>query len=354
MFISSDKDEAAFTDYYSSMPWLALDFADRDLKAKLSKKFGVSGIPSLVIIDHEGKLITTKGRDGVSENPSGFPWLPEFSSNATVIDVLSVFTTLSKEGGDVIPASLAGKHLLIYFSGHWCGPCRKFTPMLVTAYNALRARGVEVECVFVSSDNSAAEFEEYKAEMPWAAAPYGHAKFAAIKSWFDEKYEIEGIPTLLLFAPDGSLLDSDCSAKLRSDPTASNFPWPPKPVESLEATMGKINEGPVIIAFCAEGVDIAAITATLEPAANAWFGKPDAPRFCVGKASEGQAESIGSFCNLTFPSSSGNDWTMFVIIDVPARKKCIATGETCASAEALATWVESYLAGSAEVVGIKD
>ena len=32
IFVSSDKDEAAFKEYYESMPWLALDFSERKLK----------------------------------------------------------------------------------------------------------------------------------------------------------------------------------------------------------------------------------------------------------------------------------------------------------------------------------
>ena len=33
VFVSSDKDQSQFDEYFKEMPWLALDFADRDLKA---------------------------------------------------------------------------------------------------------------------------------------------------------------------------------------------------------------------------------------------------------------------------------------------------------------------------------
>lgn len=42
VFVSSDKDEASFGEYYGEMPWLALPFADRERKGKLSSKFKVS------------------------------------------------------------------------------------------------------------------------------------------------------------------------------------------------------------------------------------------------------------------------------------------------------------------------
>jgi len=41
VFVSSDRKEDQFTEYYNEQPWLALPYADRDTKAKLSKKYKV-------------------------------------------------------------------------------------------------------------------------------------------------------------------------------------------------------------------------------------------------------------------------------------------------------------------------
>merc|ERR1719169_144191 len=71
VFVSSDRDEASFESYYGEQPWMALPFADRDAKARLSKKFKVSGIPSLVIVDANGETISTDGRALVSKDPTG-------------------------------------------------------------------------------------------------------------------------------------------------------------------------------------------------------------------------------------------------------------------------------------------
>ena len=54
IFASSDRDQAAFDEYYGEMPWLALPFSDRDRKAALSKRFKVSGIPMLVLLNPDG------------------------------------------------------------------------------------------------------------------------------------------------------------------------------------------------------------------------------------------------------------------------------------------------------------
>merc|ERR1719428_400531 len=68
IWVSSDRDEKSFNDYFKEMPWLALDYADRKRKDQLSNLFGVRGIPSLVIIDQDGSTITTNGRASVNNN----------------------------------------------------------------------------------------------------------------------------------------------------------------------------------------------------------------------------------------------------------------------------------------------
>src|SRR5437764_9700345 len=50
---------------------------------------------------------------------------------------------------------LAQKKLIgLYFSAHWCPPCRKFTPELVQFYNRVAPQHSEFEIVFVSLDRT--------------------------------------------------------------------------------------------------------------------------------------------------------------------------------------------------------
>ena len=71
VFVSSDRDVASFNGYFGDMPWLALSFDDRARKAALGEQFHVAGIPTLVILDPSGAVITTKGREKVVGNPGG-------------------------------------------------------------------------------------------------------------------------------------------------------------------------------------------------------------------------------------------------------------------------------------------
>jgi nucleoredoxin len=72
VFVSSDRDDVAFDSYHKDMPWLALPFAERALKQTLSKRFKVSGIPSLVLVDGvTGQVLSKDGRSVIMSDPQG-------------------------------------------------------------------------------------------------------------------------------------------------------------------------------------------------------------------------------------------------------------------------------------------
>ena len=86
----------------------------------------------------------------------------------------------------------------LYFSAHWCGPCRGFTPMLSEFYAHLKeevapTHGLEI--IFVSSDRSEAEFNQYFSTMPFKAVPFANRALAQqLKSVFG----VRGIPSLVV------------------------------------------------------------------------------------------------------------------------------------------------------------
>lgn len=96
------------------------------------------------------------------------------------------------------------KLFALYFSAHWCGPCRKFTPDLVAYYNRIVPQHPEFEVVFVSCDKSASAMETYMREsnMPWPAVDFQKISSAsAIR-----KYAGSGIPCLVVIDSAGQVL----------------------------------------------------------------------------------------------------------------------------------------------------
>lgn len=60
----------------------------------------------------------------------------------------------------------------VYFSAHWCPPCRAFTPHLAKKYETWKNAGHPFEIIFVSSDRDQSSFDDYYKEMPWLTVPY--------------------------------------------------------------------------------------------------------------------------------------------------------------------------------------
>ena len=81
------------------------------------------------------------------------------------------------------------KYIVLYFSAHWCPPCRSFTPMLADCYNKASDRS-SYDIVFVSMDRDEKQFKEYyNASHPWNAIPYSNDE---IRQKLSMQYHIAG------------------------------------------------------------------------------------------------------------------------------------------------------------------
>ncbi len=72
VFVSSDRNPAAQMAYMkeTNMKWLTMEHRSQAANA-LAQKYGVGGIPALIIVSPEGETITKNGRGDVSSNPGG-------------------------------------------------------------------------------------------------------------------------------------------------------------------------------------------------------------------------------------------------------------------------------------------
>lgn len=114
---------------------------------------------------------------------------------------------LSKSGNVLTGVLNEAKYVLVYFSASWCKPCQNFTPVLDMLYESLNSFDKDLEVVYVSRDNSEAEFNEYYSKMPWLAVPFNdEERRLALK----ERFAAKGIPALFLINHSGDIKKSDC------------------------------------------------------------------------------------------------------------------------------------------------
>lgn len=112
------------------------------------------------------------------------------------------------QDGNLVPleeSDLAEKKVYgLYFSAHWCGPCRKFTPKLVDYYNKVVGEHPEFEIIFVSSDKTPDDMATYmrEAAMPWPAIEF--SKLPNVPTL--KKYAGDGIPDLVIVDTTGKVL----------------------------------------------------------------------------------------------------------------------------------------------------
>lgn len=106
-----------------------------------------------------------------------------------------------KDGKKPTSEVLNGKKIVgIYFSAHWCPPCRQFTPVLATVYDDMIEEHEDFEIIFVSSDRDDAGFAEYYGEQPWKALPFSEQDK---KAQLAQTYGVSGIPMLIFLNEKG-------------------------------------------------------------------------------------------------------------------------------------------------------
>lgn len=103
------------------------------------------------------------------------------------------------------------KLFALYFSAHWCAPCRKFTPQLVEYYNRVAPQHPEFEIIFISNDRSQFGFETYlkETQMPWPAIDYQKLSSKAAL----QKYAGSGIPDLVVLDGSGKVVSDSYAGK---------------------------------------------------------------------------------------------------------------------------------------------
>ncbi|XP_039299128.1 nucleoredoxin isoform X2 [Nilaparvata lugens] len=215
---------------------------------------------SLVLIDGStGKELTRSAKERVLEDAEGlrFPW-PTCAPAPAAQKISHLLSCICDRGllrggsdstsldHETCEDALQDCVIGVYFSAHWCPPCRAFTPQLIDTYNELKERGKKFQVLFVSSDRSVESFKSYLSIMPWLALPYDESE---LRQDLAKLFDIHGIPTLVILNTDHSLITIDGRGEINDDPLGKRFPWG-SPISLLtERTATRLYNTPTVVLF---------------------------------------------------------------------------------------------------------
>ena len=127
---------------------------------------------------------------------------------------------LDSNGKEVDKKVLEGKTVGLYFSAHWCPPCRTFTPNLVKFRDSNKK---DFEVIFISSDRDSKAQLNYMKEtkMKWYTLPHRSDAANALA----KKFEIRGIPALVIVSEDGKTITKNGRSDVSSNPKGALKKW---------------------------------------------------------------------------------------------------------------------------------
>ncbi|XP_024993483.1 probable nucleoredoxin 1 [Cynara cardunculus var. scolymus] len=252
IMIPLDDDEESFKKELDGVPWLSLPFKDKKCE-KLVRYFELSTLPTLVIIGPDGKTLHPNVADAIEEHgANAYPFTPDKFSELEKIEKArleaqtfeSVLVSgdldfvVGKDGVKIPVSDLVGKYTLLYFSAHWCPPCRAFTPKLVETYHEIKAKHDAFEVIFISSDRDQASYEEYYATMPWLSLPFGDKR----KQSLSRVFKVNGIPLLAALGPTGKTITTEARGLIMLH-GAEAFPFTDERMAEIEAEYAEMAKG---------------------------------------------------------------------------------------------------------------
>ena len=156
----------------------------------------ISSLDTMLIRDLRLELLQELPQEGAMD------LLPQQNDPPFDKTPFSLPPLVSLQQGDWKPytAQRAARYTALYFSAHWCGPCRAFTPRLVEWYKQMHPKYPDFELIFISRDRSEEDMLNYArdTQMPWPAVPFDQIDSSGIRRWSSS-----GIPYLILIGPNG-------------------------------------------------------------------------------------------------------------------------------------------------------
>lgn len=152
----------------------------------------------------------------------------EDASDSSVLGKLKRVELVKMDGGKVKGSKALSKKKVIglYFSAHWCPPCRQFTPKLVEFRNECVENKQPFEIVFVSCDKDEQAMMGYMKDtnMSWVAVPYK----SKLRDELMQHFGVRGIPSLIILDSKGNTITTNGRGDVTSEGAKAYKKWASK------------------------------------------------------------------------------------------------------------------------------
>ncbi|KAK9751043.1 hypothetical protein RND81_02G237600 [Saponaria officinalis] len=214
-----DDEEESSKPGFGTESWYSLPKMDKRC-IRLARYFDLSTIPTLVIIGPDGKTLQPNAIEAIKDHGvHAYPFsherfvelerIEKAQQEAQTLESLLVYGdqdfVIDGSGAKVSLTKLVGKNILLFFSAHWCPPCRAFVPKLAEAYKQIKAKDDAFEIIYISNDKDQNSFEEFFAMMPWLALPFDDER----EAYLSRKFRVFGKPKLVAIGPNGKTVSTE-------------------------------------------------------------------------------------------------------------------------------------------------
>jgi nucleoredoxin len=114
--------------------------------------------------------------------------------------------TFASKSGEKTPEDFKAHNIIcLYFAARSSPPCRIFTQVLLNFYREVNMIHKVIEIIYLPRDLNLEDYQAYLSQMPWIAIPHGEQRITDFK----KKYNIQGIPSLVVLGSKGELISLD-------------------------------------------------------------------------------------------------------------------------------------------------